>query len=112
MTEAEFQIIKSVGFVLAFVLAVGGQRLSPHRSMAGSWRPNSRLWALNAAMLGAVCAGCACTVSRWASGDGIGLLNQGAVSSWIAIPISVLGTSRHTPTIQKRVSAGGAPPAA
>jgi sterol desaturase/sphingolipid hydroxylase (fatty acid hydroxylase superfamily) len=91
MTETEFQIVKSVGFVLAFGLAVGGQRLSPHRSMAGSWRPNSRLWALNAALLGAVCAGCACTVSRWASVDGIGLLNQGAVSAYLAIPISVLG---------------------
>jgi sterol desaturase/sphingolipid hydroxylase (fatty acid hydroxylase superfamily) len=91
MTEAEFQVVKSIGFVLAFVLAVGGQRLSPHRSMAGSWRPNSRLWALNTFLLGAVCVGCACTVSRWASGAGIGLLNQRVGLAALAIPVSVLG---------------------
>ena len=90
MTEAEFQIVKSVGFVLALALAVWLQRLSPHRALAGSWRSNSGLWAINAVALGAVCAGCACTVSRWASVGGVGLLNQAVVSSWVAIPISVL----------------------
>jgi sterol desaturase/sphingolipid hydroxylase (fatty acid hydroxylase superfamily) len=91
MTEAEFQVVKSVGFVLALGLAVGIQRLRPHRSMAGSWRTNSGLWALNALILGAVCAGCACTVSRWASDGGVGLLNQSLVSPWIAIPVTVIG---------------------
>jgi sterol desaturase/sphingolipid hydroxylase (fatty acid hydroxylase superfamily) len=91
VTETEFQIVKSIGFVVALALAVVLQRMSPHRPIAGSWRPNSRLWALNAVILGAVCAGCACTVSRWASDGAIGLLNQGLVSAWIAIPISVLG---------------------
>jgi sterol desaturase/sphingolipid hydroxylase (fatty acid hydroxylase superfamily) len=91
MTEVEFQIVKSAGFVLALGLAVGIQRLSPHRWLAGSWRSNSGLWALNAVVMGAVCAGCACTVSRWASDGGVGLLNHGPVSAWVAIPISVLG---------------------
>ena len=91
MTETEFQIVKSIGFVLAFALAAGLQRWTPHRALVGSWRANGGLWALNAALLGAVCAGCACTVSRWASGGGIGLLNQGVVSAWAAIPVGVLG---------------------
>jgi len=91
MTEAEFQVVKSIGFILAFALAVGIQRMRPHRPLDGTWRTNCGLWALNAALLGAVCAGCACTVSRWASGSGIGLLNQGVVSAWVAIPVSVLG---------------------
>jgi sterol desaturase/sphingolipid hydroxylase (fatty acid hydroxylase superfamily) len=91
MSETEFQIYKSIGFVAALALAVGFQRWSPHRALAGSWRVNSELWALNAAVLGAACAGCACTVSRWASIDGVGLLNQGFVSVWVAIPVSVLG---------------------
>ncbi|MFQ5504867.1 MAG: sterol desaturase family protein [Planctomycetota bacterium] len=42
-------------------------------------------------MLGAVCGGCACTVSRRASGSGVGLLNRGGASMWVAIPVSVLG---------------------
>jgi sterol desaturase/sphingolipid hydroxylase (fatty acid hydroxylase superfamily) len=91
MSETEFQIIKSVGFVLAFASAVALQHWSPHRTLAGSWRANSGLWVLNAAILGVVCAGCTCTVSRWASGAGVGLLNQGVVSAWVAIPASVLG---------------------
>lgn len=91
MTETEFQIIKSFGFLLAFALAVGLQRWSPHRALTGSWRANGVLWAINAVVLGAVCAGCACTVSRWANGDGVGLLNQGVVSPWLAIPVSVVG---------------------
>ena len=75
MTETEFQIVKSIGFVLAFALAAVLQRWAPHRALAGSWRVNSLLWALDAVVLGAVCAGCACTVSGWASETGFGLLN-------------------------------------
>ena len=91
MTEIEFQIVKSIGFVLAFSLAIGMQRWAPHRELAGSWRSNSELWAIDAALLGLVCAGCACTVSRWASDSGLGLLNQGFGSAWFAIAVSVLG---------------------
>jgi hypothetical protein len=35
MTEVEFQVIKSVGFVTALLLAVGLQRLRPLESFAG-----------------------------------------------------------------------------
>ena len=91
MTESEFQVIKSLGFVLAFPLAVGLQRWSPPQALTSSWRVNGTLWVLDAVLLGAVCAGCACTVSRWANDGGIGLLNQAAVSGWVAIPIGVLG---------------------
>jgi len=86
-----FQIIKSLGFVLAFGLALGFQRWRPHRLLAGSWRANGALWAIDAALLGVVCAGCACSVSRWAKDGGFGLLNQGPFSAWVAIPVSVLG---------------------
>jgi sterol desaturase/sphingolipid hydroxylase (fatty acid hydroxylase superfamily) len=91
MSEAEFQVIKSIGFVLAFALAVALQRWRPHRGLAGSWRANGGLWALNALVIGAVCAGCACTVSRWADNEGIGLLNAGQAQAWVVISISVLG---------------------
>jgi sterol desaturase/sphingolipid hydroxylase (fatty acid hydroxylase superfamily) len=91
MSEAEFQVVKSIGFVLALLSAGALQRWMPHRVLAGSWRANGGLWVLNAAVLGVVCAGCACTVSRWASAGGVGLMNQGVVSEWVAIPASVLG---------------------
>ena len=91
MTELEFQLIKSAGFVAALSLAAGLQHWRPHRAIRGSWRVNTGLWAINAVVLGIVCGGCACTVSLWASGADIGLLNQGAVSLWVALPVSVLG---------------------
>ena len=91
MSETEFQVIKSIGFVLALALAVALQRRFPHRALAGSWRTNTALWAINALVLGVVCAGCACTVSRWASAGGFGLLNQGVGSVGTAIAVSVIG---------------------
>jgi sterol desaturase/sphingolipid hydroxylase (fatty acid hydroxylase superfamily) len=91
MTELQFQVVKSVGFVAALSLAIAIQRARPHRTLAGSWRINTRLWAVDIVVLGAVCGGCVSSVSLAASGAGIGLLNQGAVSPWVAIPVSVVG---------------------
>lgn len=91
MTEIEFQIAKSAGFVAALVLAVAIQRARPHRRLSGSWRANTGLWALNAAVLGLVCGGCACAVSLWASDSHIGLLNRADVHPLAVIAISIVG---------------------
>lgn len=90
MTEVEFQVLKSAGFVGALLFALGLQRWRPHRRLAGSWRANGGLWAIDAFLLGLVCGGCACAASRWASDAGFGLLNQGAPSSWVAVPVSIV----------------------
>jgi sterol desaturase/sphingolipid hydroxylase (fatty acid hydroxylase superfamily) len=91
MSEIEFQIIKSVGFVIALATVVGLQHWLPHAGLQGSWRLNGGLWVLNSVILGIVCAGCACTVSRWAETEGFGLLNQMNVNVWMGIPVAVLG---------------------
>lgn len=91
MTEIEFQIAKSVGFVAALCFAVALQRLCPHATLTGSWRANTGLWAINAVVLGVVCGGCACAVSIWARSAHAGILNQVPVSPWVAIPVSVFG---------------------
>jgi sterol desaturase/sphingolipid hydroxylase (fatty acid hydroxylase superfamily) len=93
MSEVEFQIVKSVGFVLALMAALGLQWLRPHAAISGSWRVNAMLWAVDAALVGLVCGACACTVSRWAAMEGFGLLNlfgSDASPLWLAIPLSVL----------------------
>jgi sterol desaturase/sphingolipid hydroxylase (fatty acid hydroxylase superfamily) len=90
MSEIEFQIVKSVGFVTALAVAVVLQRIRPHAGDPGSWRLNGVLWALNVVLLGIVCAGCACSVSRWAEVEGIGLFNRVDVDAWLAIPVSLL----------------------
>jgi len=91
LTESGFQIVKSIGFVAAMLLAVTIQRLRPHRPLAGSWRANAGLWAVDAALLGAVCGGCACAASIWADQRGLGLMNQAAVPVYVSVPLSVLG---------------------
>lgn len=110
MSEFEYQVVKSCAFVLALLLALVMQSMRPHsgRSVEGgvegldrngggrrrsSWRVNTAAWALNAVILGIVCAGCACAVSRWAEVRGIGLLNRVDVLNvnvWVAIPITIL----------------------
>lgn len=91
MSESEFQVVKSVGFVFAMLCALAIQRWRPHRVLAGSWLANGGMWLVGAAILGLVCAGCASTVSHWADVQGIGLLNLAAAPLWVAIPLSVLG---------------------
>ncbi len=59
-----------------------------------SWRVNATAWAFNVVILGVVCAGCACAVSRWAEARELGLLNRVemlGVHAWLALPITVLG---------------------
>jgi sterol desaturase/sphingolipid hydroxylase (fatty acid hydroxylase superfamily) len=90
MSEVEFQIIKSIGFVIALAAAIALQRFLPHAGLQGSWRLNGGLWALNAVILGIVCAGCACTIARWAEAEAFGLLNQMDRSTAVAIAIAVL----------------------
>jgi sterol desaturase/sphingolipid hydroxylase (fatty acid hydroxylase superfamily) len=83
MTEAEFQLVKSVATVAALATALGFQWLLPYAAMRTSWRVNGALWAVNVLVMGVVCGGCACLVSRWAEGEGIGLFQ------WVELPGAV-----------------------
>ena len=91
MSEVEYQVVKSAGFVVALLLAIGLQSARPHAGLRGSWRVNMVLWALNAIILGIVCAGCACAVSSWAATREIGLLNQFDVHPGIGFAVTLLG---------------------
>jgi sterol desaturase/sphingolipid hydroxylase (fatty acid hydroxylase superfamily) len=92
VTEAQLQLARLAGFVVAGGFALGLQRFRPHAPRSGSVRVNAGLWLLNAALLSAVCGACACAVARWAAAHGIGLLNSTAAPAWagIALPIAAL----------------------
>ncbi len=90
MTESDFNVVRSVGFLLAVVIAVGLQRLTPHARLHGSWRTNLGLWAINGVVLGVVCGACAYTVARWARAAGIGALNLVPRPQAVAIIASVV----------------------
>lgn len=90
MTEAEFQLVRSAGFVIAGGLAFAAQRLWPHASLPGSGRVNGGLWLINVAMLSLVCGACACTVARWAEGAGLGVANVLQLPFWASLPLTVV----------------------
>jgi len=90
MTENEFNVLRSAGFVLAAAVAVGLQRWRPHAHIRGSLPSNVGLWAVNLVVLGVVCGGCACVAARWAATARMGLINVTSAPFWIALPVTIL----------------------
>jgi len=90
MTESEFTVVRSVGFMLAVAIAVSLQRITPHARLRGSWRTNLGLWAINAVVLGGVCGACAYTVARRANAAGVGVLTLVPMPRAVAIIASVV----------------------
>jgi sterol desaturase/sphingolipid hydroxylase (fatty acid hydroxylase superfamily) len=89
VTEAQLQIVRIAGFVVAGAFALALQRLRPHTRLSGSVRVNTGLWLLDAALLSAVCGACACTVARWAAAHGVGLLNSTAAPAWAGVALTI-----------------------
>jgi sterol desaturase/sphingolipid hydroxylase (fatty acid hydroxylase superfamily) len=90
MTESEFTVVRSVGFLLAVAIAASLQRITPHARLHGSWRTNLALWTINAIVLGVVCGACVYTVARWASAAGVGALSLVPMPRAVAIMASVV----------------------
>jgi sterol desaturase/sphingolipid hydroxylase (fatty acid hydroxylase superfamily) len=90
MTESDFTVVRSLGFLLAVAIAVSLQRIAPHARLQGSWWTNLGLWAINAVVLGVVCGACAYTVARWASAAGVGVLALVPMPRAVAIIASVV----------------------
>jgi sterol desaturase/sphingolipid hydroxylase (fatty acid hydroxylase superfamily) len=90
MSESDFTVMRTVGFLLAVALALSLQRLTPHARLHGSWRTNFGLWAIDVVVLGVVCGTCAYTAARWASAAGLGVLTLVRVPRPVAIIASVV----------------------
>jgi sterol desaturase/sphingolipid hydroxylase (fatty acid hydroxylase superfamily) len=83
MNEGQFQVLRASAFLLAILVAVILQRLSPHARLHGSWKVNGGLWLVNGAVLGLVCGGCAFTVADWAAQRHVGLFNVVSMPWWV-----------------------------
>ena len=90
MSESEFAVVRSIGFLAAAVLAVSLQRFTPHARLRGSWRTNLGLWAVDGLLVGVVCGGCAYSVARWATTAGIGVLAWAPAPPALAIAASIV----------------------
>jgi len=82
MDERQFQVLRASAFVLALLVAVVLQRLTPHARLRGSWVVNGGLWLVNGLILGVVCGACAFTVADWAARGRLGLFNLLSMPSW------------------------------
>lgn len=89
MSEDELQVVRSAGFVLACIVAVATQRLSPHAAIRRNPRMNVSLWLLNTVVLGVVCGACVLGAAVWARDNGVGLLNVARAPAWCAILLTL-----------------------
>jgi len=87
--EPRAQFVRIAAFAVALGLGLGLQRLSPHARYRGSVWVNGGLWIVNVAVLGTVCGACVCTVARWASTRGVGMLNVAEVPLWAGVALTV-----------------------
>lgn len=83
MDERQFQVLRAIAFVLAILVAVVLQRLTPHARLRGSWMVNGGLWLVNGIVLGLVCGACAFTVADWAANQRLGLFNMASMPWWM-----------------------------
>ncbi|MGD9764967.1 MAG: sterol desaturase family protein, partial [Candidatus Binatia bacterium] len=90
MTELQLQLVKGAGFAAAAAFALLLQRRWPHARQAGSWRINGAVWALDVALLGALCGACACTAAAWAAEHQVGVLRALALPGWLAIAVTIV----------------------
>lgn len=91
MTEAEFQTVRGVGFVLAAALAIGLQRFRPGEAETVARPLNLALWLLNGVTISAMCGACACAVATWAERNHFGLLSRSSMPPLASVPVVVLG---------------------
>jgi sterol desaturase/sphingolipid hydroxylase (fatty acid hydroxylase superfamily) len=90
VTEEQFQVLRLCGFVFALGLATSLQAAAPYAPLRGSWRTNGFLWGLNGVLMAVACGGCACSVARWAGGQGVGALNAVPLPLEVTVAVTVL----------------------
>ncbi|MGH7788377.1 MAG: sterol desaturase family protein [Candidatus Binatia bacterium] len=91
MNEADLQLTRAVGFVLALNAALALQRWSPHARLRRQRPGNAGLWLINLLVIGVACGGCGFAVARWSAAHDIGLLNHLGAPLWVAAAATLLG---------------------
>jgi sterol desaturase/sphingolipid hydroxylase (fatty acid hydroxylase superfamily) len=88
--EEVFQLVRAGVFVAALALVVILERSVPHARLRPAWRTNLALWASSAGLVGLLCGACACTVARWASQGGVGLLNSVSTPGVAGVALTIV----------------------
>jgi sterol desaturase/sphingolipid hydroxylase (fatty acid hydroxylase superfamily) len=88
MDEARFQLIRTLGFVLSFVLIFLLQTLAPYRRttpvIPGNWRQNVPFAILNTIIMSLLCGACLCTAARYSESRGLGLFWKVGAPPWLS----------------------------
>jgi hypothetical protein len=99
--ETRFQLIKSIGFIVSFVLVYAAQAWLPYRR---EWRLGTRSWlqnipmaVVNTIVLSAVCGGCLCAVSQYAAVHRCGLFHLLGTPAALAVPAALVAADSISP---------------
>lgn len=94
LSAHQFQILKTLANITAFVLVACLQWLRPYRfrlgNIASNWATNLPLGTVNAGLLSFLCGGCVCTLSARLASLNLGLMNRLSIPMGANIVITVL----------------------
>jgi sterol desaturase/sphingolipid hydroxylase (fatty acid hydroxylase superfamily) len=88
---ASYPIVRGLGPLVAFALALALEQWRPHERLRPAWRTNLGLFAVGSLVTVAVCGTCGWAVAAWAAGHGIGLLAWSGAGGLTAIVAGLLG---------------------
>lgn len=87
---ASYPVVRSLGPLAAFALALALEQWRPHERIRPAWRTNLGLFAAGSLVTAALCGTCGWAVAAWAAGRGIGLLAWSGAGGLAAIVAGIL----------------------
>lgn len=88
--ETSYQLVRALGLGAAIAVGLALERWRPHARLRPEWGTNVGLWAIDSAVMAAVCGACGWTVAAWAASRSLGLLPSLGVDRWAAAALGIL----------------------
>ncbi len=90
MTEASFDLLRTLGLAAALLAGLALEHFAPHTQLARPWRTNLGLWLLDALLMRFVCGACGFALAAWCAAHGFGALHAAHAPAWLALPLGAL----------------------
>jgi len=88
--ETGFQLARAAVLIAAFAVGLALERWRPHERLRPEWATNAGLWAVDTAIMTALCGACGWTIARWGYGHGYGLLAWAGAERWLAAGLGLI----------------------
>ncbi len=90
MTEASFDLARTLALGAVLLATLALERFAPHAQLSRPWRTNLGLWLTNAAFMRVVCGACGFALAAWCAARGFGALHALAAPAWLALPLGIV----------------------